>query len=207
MKILKEKTYEEIKKGRLSLLTNNYIALNNSMPPKSMYYNKFGGLKEAYKLIGIDYDSFNNELIEKDMKNKYLEIKRLCGQVPHSRILDKYSKMDNNRYYATKTYSEHFGSINNLQILMGDIPTNYSKNMTDEEMLNGLIKLKEELGIVPVQKEVEICDYCGSINDYSKRFGSFVEAIYKAGMTPRSEKKVLRTEKGNLALSGYEFKF
>ena len=90
---------------------------------------------------------------------------------------------------------------------MGDKPKNYSKIMSDEEMLNGLRKLKEELGIVPSQKEVEVCDYCGSLKDYTDRFGSFTEAIRKAGMTPRSKKKKLITPNGNVALSGYEYKF
>ena len=207
LNMLKIETENKLNNGKITLLTNDDIDNIKTMPSDSLYLNTFGSIKEAYKLIGINYDEFNKNAIEDDMKNKYLEIKKLSRQVPHSRLLDKYSKMDNNKYYSSSTYISHFGSIKDLQILMGDKPTNYSENMADEEMLNGLVKLKDELGIVPTQKEVKICNYCGCPSDYSKRFGSFVEAIYKAGMTPRSEKKVLRTEKGNLALSGYEFKF
>jgi flagellar motor protein MotB len=94
-----------------------------------------------------------------------------------------------------------------LHELMGDKPRNWTRDLSDEEMLETLRKLYNDLGIVPNQKEVEQCEYCWSIVSYTKRFGSFVEAIIKAGMIPRSKKEPLITPNGNRAYSGYEYKF
>lgn len=185
---------------------NDDIIDKLDMPSSSCYYKHFKTLDNTYLQIGLDRKKFYNDKLEDDMKNKYIEIREIIGRTPTSRDLDNFSRKNNN-YYGITTYLSHFGSIQELNLLMGDKPSNYSKVMTDEEMLNGLKRLNEELGIVPTQKEVEICNYCGSISDYRKRFGSFVEAIIKAGMTPRSKKEPLITPKGNKALSGYEYKF
>ena len=204
LKIFKEKHEEYFNKtGRL--LTDEVID-ELDMPSASCYYKKFKTLDNTYLQIGIDRKKFYNGLLEEDMKKKYVEIRNIIGRTPNSRDINKFSK-NNDYYYSCTTYLNHFGSIEKLNLLMGDKPSNYSKVMTDEEMFNGLKRLNEELGIVPTQKEVEICNYCGSISDYRKRFGSFVEAIIKAGMTPRSKKELLITPKGNKALSGYEYKF
>lgn len=193
-------------KNNLCLMTAKEIDKNKNMPTTNVYYKHFKTLKEAYFGIGINYNEFNKNRKIEDLKEKYIKMKNILNRPPTSRDMDRFVK-NNKEYYASRTYTEYFGSIEKVQILMGDAPTNYSRVMTDEEMLNGLIKLKDELGIVPTQKEVEMCDYCGSISDYCHRFGSFVNSIIKAGMTPRSKKKPLITPCGNRALSGYEYKF
>lgn len=193
-------------KHSLFLLTTEDIDEIKSMPSLSSYYSKFKSLQEAYLKLGINYNEFNESNLKKDMKEKYLEIKNTIERVPNSRDLDKFSK-SNNKYYSSSTYISHFNSIHDMQVAMGDTPTNYSKEFTDNEMLEGLVKLKDELGIVPTQKDVRLCNYCGSETDYIRRFSSFVEAIKKAGMIPRSKKKPLITPKGNKAYSGYEYKF
>lgn len=188
------------------LLKDEIIDNIKTMPSASTYYKNFKTLDNVFMLIGINRNAFYNDKLEEDMKNKYIKIRNIIGKVPTSRDLDKFSRNDK-KYYGATTYLNHFESIEKLNILMGDTPYNYSRIMTDNEMLEGLIRLKEEMGIVPTQTEVKSCDYCGSISDYSKRFGSFVKAIEKAGMIPRSNKKELITPKGNKALSGYEYKF
>ena len=204
---LKEQT--EIKlKNNLYLLTTDEVDIIRDMPSMSSYYNKFKSLKEAYLEIDISYDEFNLNRKREDMKQKYIEIRNILGRPPHSRDMTRFSKSKKNYYYASHTYSDHFNSIHDLQVLMGDKPTtNWTINLSDAELLETLRKLSKDLGIVPNQKEVELCDYCGSIVSYTKRFGSFVEAIIKAGMIPRSKKEPLITPKGNRAYSGFEYKF
>ena len=204
----KLKEYTEIKlKNNLYLLTATEIDGIKDMPNSDCYYRKLGSLKNAYTEIGINYDDFNLKQKEEDMKQKYIEIKNILGRIPHSRDLTRFSKENENYYYACRTYLDHFDTMRNLHKLMGDKPRNWTRDLSDEEMLETLRKLSIDLGIVPNQKEVELCEYCGSIVSYTKRFGSFVEAITKAGLIPRSKKEPLITPKGNKALSGYEYKF
>lgn len=202
---LKEQT--EIKlTNNLYLLTAEEIDINREMPSTSSYYKKFKSLKDAYLEIGINYDDFNLINKKEDMKQKYIKMREIIKRPPHSRDMDKFCSKDN-EYYSSHTYCFYFNSIHDFQVLMGDKPTNWSNDLSDEEMLNALNNLKNELGIVPNQKEVELCEYTGSVSSYIKRFGSFVEAIIKANMIPRSKKEPLITPKGNRALSGYEYKF
>lgn len=189
------------------LLIDDDIDAIKDMPSAGCYYKQFGTLDNLYKVIGIDRTALNNDKLENDMKKKYTEIRDIIGRTPHSRDLQKFSRENENYYYACTTYLHHFKSIRNLNELMGDKPRNWTRDLSDEEMLETLRKLSKDLGIVPNQKEVELCEYCGSIVSYTKRFGSFVEAIIKAGMIPRGKKEPLITPKGNKALSGYEYKF
>jgi hypothetical protein len=200
---LKEQTFIKLK-NNLYLLTTDEVDEIKDMPSMTSYYNNFKLLKEAYLELGINYDEFNKKRLEKDMKKKYIEIKNILGRPPHSRDLEKFSRENENYYYACTTYLHHFKAIRNLHELMGDKPRNWTRDLSDEEMLETLRKLSKDLGIVPNQKEVELCEYCGSIVSYTKRFGSFVEAIIKAGMIPRGKKEPLITPKGNRAYSGYE---
>lgn len=188
------------------LLTDDDIDNIKDMPSASCYYRKFKTIDNMYKEIGINRTEYNNKIIEDDMKQKYIEIKNILGRPPHSRDLDKFSR-DNDKYYGVTTYLNHFGSMLNLHILMGDRPTNWANELSDNELLEKLIDLKNDLGIVPTQIDANICEYVPHSSVYRKRFGSFVNAIKMANMTPRSNKSPLITPKGNKALSGYEYKF
>ena len=166
----------------------------------------FGTLEKAYELIGINQLKYNNDLLEKDMLEKYIEISNILDKTPSGRDLEKFSK-DSKRYYSAKAYTFHFGGMNKLQQLVNLKPTRLGWDMTKDEMLNRLNKLATELGITPSFEDVDICPYTPCGTTYTKFFGSFIEAIIKAGMTPRSKKEPLITPKGNKALSGYEYKF
>lgn len=197
-----DKSIEE----RGCLISDTDIDNIDELPSAKCYYKMFKTLDNVYKEIGISRNEFNNNKIEEDMKIKYIEIREIIKRTPHSRDLNSFSN-NNDRYYTTTTYINHFGSIYNLQVLMGDIPTNWGSNLSDEELINRLIKLKDELGIVPTQIEVNMCEYTPHSSTYCRRFGSFTDAIRKTKMIPRSDKEPLITPKGNKALSGYEYKF
>ena len=207
LKALKEQT--EIKlKDNLYLLTTDEVDLIRNMPSLSSYYAKYKSLKEAYLDLDINYDEFNLNRKKEDMKKKYIEMRNILKRPPNSRDMDKFCSKTNG-YYSSHTYCFYFNSIHDFQLLMGDKPsTNWTKDLSDEENLELLRKLAIDLGgITPTQRDVELCDYTASVKFYPKRFGSYDEAIRKAGMTPRNKREQLVTPKGNKAYSGYEYKF
>lgn len=188
-------------------LKDEIIDSIHDMPSATCYYGIFKTLDNVYKQIGLDRKKFYNDKLEEDMKNKYIKIRNIINRVPNSRDLNIFSS-NSDEYYGATTYLNHFGSMRNLNEIMGDKPNKECfRDLNDKELLNTLIKLKDDLGIVPTQKDVKACEYCGSLQYYTKRFGSFVQAIISAGMIPRSKKEPLITPKGNRALSGYEYKF
>lgn len=203
LKVFKEQVDISIKeKGRL--ITDVEMDLNKNIPSPSVYYKHFSTLDNLYSLIGIDKNRFNNDKLEEDMKKKYAELRDLLGRTPHSRDFDRYSK-DNNYWYSCNAYTNHFGSVQNLQKIMGDEPYVLGKGMGKQEMLDRLMRLAEELGCQPTQKDVYYCDYTPGINKYKKEFGSLTNALYILGFKPND--KVLISPKGNKALSGYEYRF
>jgi len=203
LKVFKEQVDISIKeKGRL--ITDDEMDLNKNIPSASVYYKHFSTLDNLYSLIGIDRNKFNNDKLEEDMKRKYVELRDLLGRTPHSRDFDRYSK-DNDYWYSCNAYTNHFGSVQNLQKIMGDEPYVLGKGMGKQEMLDRLMRLAEELGCQPTQKDVYYCDYTPGINKYKKEFGSLSNALYILGFKPND--KILISPKGNKALSGYEYRF
>ena len=188
------------------LLMDDDIDRIKDMPCASCYYKNFKTLDNIYKLIGINRKEYEYKLLEEDMKKKYVEIRDMLGRTPNSRDIDRFSN-GSDRYYGCTTYLNHFKSMHDFHIMMGDRPTQWSIDLTDEEMLEGLVSLSKDLGIVPTQSDLLMCEYTPNTSAYTKRFGSFVEAIIKAELTPRSNRVPLITPNGNRALSGYEYKF
>lgn len=195
---------EIVTSGRL--LTDNDIDSNKSMVSSNVLYKHFGSLDKAYKLIGIDRIKYNTKLKEKDMKDKYIEIRNILGRTPHSRDFDRFSSKDD-RYYACKTYLAHFGTIQKLQKLMGDEPYILGHGMSKEELLNRLKRLADSLDLVPTQQDLTLCPYTPSSATYAKHFGSYSNALKEIGLVARGLNQKFITPSGNLALSGYEYQF
>lgn len=204
LKLLKYYTDEKLK-NNIYLLTNEDIDKNSNMPHTSTYNTRFGGVINAYKLIGIDYEDFNNKALEKDMIEKYKNLANILGYTPDSRDLDKYSRL--NMCYSMNAYENHFGSLYNLQYKIGVVPTRIGRNKTKEDLLSDLLKLYRELGRIPTQRDVDDCDWMASSSIYKKYFNSYENALKICGFTNREiNSKIITTKKGTKCYSLYEYK-
>lgn len=203
LKVFKEQVNISIEERGL-LLNDTEIDENINIPCASVYYKHFSTLDNLYSLIGIDRNKFNNDKLESDMKRKYIELRSILGRTPQSRDFDRYSK-NNNYWYCCQAYLNHFGSIHKLQKIMGDMPTALGREFNKQDMLDGLLKLSNDLGCQPTQKDIYYCGYIPSVSHYIKEFGSISNALYIAGFKPNN--KILTTPNGNKALSGYEYRF
>jgi len=191
---------------------------NNPNIPTCNPYNKhFGGLTGAFIELGYDIDKCKNnekEKFEKNMIEKFLELTKLIGKTPNSRDLDKYSKKG--LCCASKTYTEHFGSMRKLYKLIGldnIIPNRKlskkeslkpGRNKTKDDMVDDLKKLAKDLGRTPFLKEIILYDDMASESLYCSRFGSWNEALLQAGLPPYT--KVRKTKNGTRCYSYYEYK-
>ncbi|MDM5226081.1 hypothetical protein QUF73_07640 [Cytobacillus sp. NJ13] len=202
--LLKHFTNEKLKTS-ITLLTYDEIDEISNMPHSSCYANRFGSLENAYKKIAINSGEFNRRMIKKDMKEKYLQVKDLIGRTPNSRDLDEYSKKG--ICYAMKTYETHFGSLFNLQTELGFKPTGNGlmRNITDEELINNLRILGNELGRIPTVIDVEN-RYSYGYENYAKRFGTFDDALIKAGYK-NIRRRVFITKGGIKCFSLIEYEF
>lgn len=190
---------------KTKLMTLEDIDKNKNMPHSSTYHCRFGSIENMYKLIGINYSEYNLHCNDDYFIECYKNIREEMGKIPTSRDLDKYSTI--NKCPSASAYNKHFGSLLKFQINIGDKPIKWATTLSNQELLDMLVGLKNDLGITPTQKDLANATDLPHSTIYINRFGSYLNAIRMAGLTPRSNKKVLITPNGNTALSGYEYKY
>ena len=171
-----------------------------SLSSVSTYTKRFGSLNNAYNLIGYS-DDFNHNCFLKDIKNKYIKCCKIYGKTLNSREIDCLSKKD--EMYATATIINNFGSLSNFQKECGLIPTMLGRSISQDEVLDLLLKLKDELGRTPLQEDVIKCEWLPSPNYFHKYFGGYKEALNLIGL---KTSKTCRSESGVKCNSQYELK-
>jgi len=204
LRLLDYYTKEKLKKD-IYLLTNDNIDDIPNIPNAGVYASRFGGVLNAYTLIGINYNEFNNKSLEKDMVEKYVKLKTILSRVPNSRDLDEYCK--DGLCYSMNAYENHFGGLYKLQTICGFTPTVQGRNKTDKNLIDDLLKLKSELGRIPKISDIDECEYMSSGSFYSKIFGSYYNALKICGFTDKEiNKKAYYTKGGTKCFSQYEYK-
>lgn len=199
--LLKYYTNEKLK-NNIYLLTNDEIDSIKAMPHSSTYNTRLEGVVKSYKKIDIDYYEFNKIALEKDMKEKYIELAEKLGHVPNSREIDKSSNIG--ECYSMGTYIEHFGLLSQFQKDMGHIPTRLGHSISKNDALDGLKRLGDKLNYTPTIIDVNVCPYLPSSNYYRESFGSFADSLKIAGF---DNVTIYVSPKGNKALSLIEYKF
>lgn len=188
-------------KTHMFLPTNDDLNKCESMKSVSLYISRFGSFDNINRLIG--YQGYNNKVLEQDMIRKY---KRACKDYKHvlnSREITKLSQSTNNYIYSTEAYLNHFGTLHNLQELCGFDKTVPGKGVTKEELIEKLQWLGKILGRRPVESDLKLYKRMPSGNSYLNEFGSFKNALNKAGF---EKQKTLKTKNGTKCNSTYELK-
>jgi hypothetical protein len=193
-------------KTHIYLPTNKEIDADKNIQSCSTYINRFKSFENAYKLIGYNIKQFNNDALEKDMIDKYINMCKDIGYVLNSRDITNLSKNNGDCIYATETYNNHFGTISNLQKMCGFIPTKLGKSITVVDGLTVLRKLVDDIGDIPTYDDINICNYTPSVTYYISEFGSLSNALRKIGLNIKDNRKY-RTKDGEEFLSSYEYKF
>lgn len=203
LKLLKEETDKLIKKEN-RLLTAKEITKNKKLPSEAVYHRRFGGLENAYRLIGYEMNGFGKDLIKKEMTEAYVLLSEKLGRTPSSRDIDNYSKKGFCK--AMKTYETYFGSLYNLQVYCDLVPTKVGRNKSKEELVADLKWLKRELGRVPNQLDLINFPTVASSSTYINKFGGFVNALEEAGMESNKH-KIFYTKLGTPCYSRMEHLF
>jgi len=95
-----------------------------------------------------------------------------------------FSKTKNTKYPSYMTYINRFGSWNNALELAGlSLNEYHHNNLSDEELLNYLIKFKEKSGRTPINDDFENNKEYPSYRTYMSRFGSWNNALELAGLS------------------------
>lgn len=205
LKLLEYHTNEKLKIDT-QLLTGSDIEEIKGMPSVATYVRRFGGIVDAYKKLGVDYYEFNRKKSKEKLEDDYHRLAKALGHAPHSRDLDRASLKGLTA--SAKTYAEHFGSILKTQVTLGYEPTNLGDLVTDEEILEGIIRLSEEIGDIPTQRDITECEYLPSLSRLASSFGTFRKTLIEAGFDEKEIRgKVRTTNNSNVCYSRYELLF
>lgn len=188
-------------KTHMFLPTNDDMDKCQSIQSTSVYINRFGSFDTINRLIG--YEGYNNKVLEQDMIFKY---KRACkdyGYILNSREITKISQSTENYIYSMEAYTNHFGTLHNLQELCGFDKTVPGKGATREELIGKLQWLGDVLGRRPVQTDLKLYKNMPSYGTYADEFGGFKIALNEAGF---KKQKILKTKNGTRCRSTYELK-
>jgi len=166
--------YYTIEKQKVSpyLLTSKDINDNEDMPCMSVYSTRLGGLKNAYKLIGINYDEYNFNVTKSILMNEYMELESKINKTPTSRDIDaNYLK---GIIHNCKFFLRYFGTMKNLQTVCGFELTKHGyPDKTLDEMKDDLLKISKILGRVLENYNINFLKeekYKTYINGFSKGY-------------------------------------
>lgn len=188
------------------LMTADEIDADDTLPHSSTYNSRLGSFEDIYRKIGIEnYLQYNLHTSDEHFKKCYMQVRDIIKRMPTSRDLDHYSTKG--ICPSASAYSNHFGSLMEFQVSMGDKPNTWSTLLSNDELISMLVDFSKQLGITPTQNDLDNCEDMPGSSVYIARFGTFLNAVTQAGLKPRSSKSPLITPNGNYALSGYEYRF
>ena len=204
LELLKEETEKKLI-NEMKLLTVKDIENNKNLPSMDVYTRHFGGLKNAYKLLGVDYDILNENMLKAELIQEYIDMSVKLGKTPTIYEYDKYSKIKGN-----KAVSALFGdSFINFQKACGLPLNSHGKpHYNKEELSENLLKLYNDINRKPTHIDINNCDYLPSISTISHYFGSLTQALKYIGIPEDVMNcKEHVTPNGTLCLSRYEYLF
>lgn len=207
LEMLKYHTNEKLE-TQAKLLTYADIDNIEGMPHSSTLINKFGSLKQAYKLIDIDVDEFNKQRMKEKMTEDYHNLAKELGRTPTVYDLNDACTRNNGETMSGTTYRQHFGSISQLKAELGYDVYQPAKFISDEDALKMLWELGQEVGRAPTWSDIGAIKTMPSTHHYRRRFGTLAQALFEAGFS-RDEafKNQYTTKQGNHCFSSYEFDF
>ena len=198
-------------KDNVYLLNSSDFIKYNTVQSYSAYERRFGSIENTYKLIGYDYNIFNNKALENDMLLKLKEVNNILGKTPNTYDLNSFSQTKEG-YYSASAYDRHFGNISNSLLLVGLKPTQGSitRKMDEEGLIQSLKDFYVKYNRIPSQPDTNEEKGMPGYTTYVKRFGSWDTALKKAfGNKFRLKRvaKAMTTKGGRLCKSMLEYLF
>ena len=168
-------------KDNMLLLSSTDFIKYNTIQSYSAYERRFGSIENTYKLIGYNYNEYNNKRLEEDMLLKLKEINEILGRTPNTYDLNNFSQTKEG-YYSASAYDHHFGNISNSLILVGLSPTQNSitRNMNENELIQCLKDFYMKYNRYPSQPDTNEEKGMPGYTTYVKKFGSWDTALKKA---------------------------
>ncbi|SNX54162.1 hypothetical protein [Thermoanaerobacterium sp. RBIITD] len=151
-----------------------------------LFRNRWGTWANTLKTAKVPVRASFKSLSDDEMLDRLIEVCKMLGRVPKRLEFSKYGLP------SPTTYIEHFGmSAANLLKKHGYIFIySFRKNMSEDKLIDELKEIAELLGHVPSTLEMDRLaknSLYSTTYIYKKVFGSWNNALKKAGFKPNSE--------------------
>lgn len=144
-------------------------------------------LKEIFGIINIAVSGSNGMKVSNDeLINNLRELYEKLGRVPKQEEL-KLGK------YSKNAYKRAFGNYSSALKELG-LKANVQFNLTDEEILNDIIRISDDIGETPSVDEFNELSKTITAHSVCNRFGTWNNAIKKAGLSISHNQKVSKEE-------------
>jgi len=151
----------------------------------TLYKSRFGSWNEA--LEAADLPLNHDVTISSDRLIR--SIQSVAQRLNRSPTRKEYT--EHSSFYGS-TCEQRFGSWNDA-LLKAGLKPNHLIDIPKADLLDDLLELSERLGCVPTQHDIDKSDY-HSANVYCSRFGSWNEALQRAGLDPINRTDIPRSE-------------
>lgn len=161
------------------------------LPKSSLYNKRFGSFKNALSLIGLSRDKVKSDkYTDSELKAFYKEMCNYFGKSPTATEIEEYRVEINNNIPSARTFITRFDSLSELsrQVGLKHIKNKYS-GIEKDFLIEELKRYNEEFGHPPRGKDLDKSNKgYPSRKTYEKHFGSFGDALLKAGFPYRGNK-------------------
>ena len=141
----------------------------------NIYENRFGSWNNA--LDAADFNpTLRRDIPEDELIDEIQSLADSLGRTPTLKDLNEHGR------FSPDPYRNRFGSWN-AALLKASVSTNHRVNISKNELLTALQSLADQLGRTPVSDDMDEYGQF-STNVYERRFGSWNDALEKAGLTP-----------------------
>lgn len=174
--------------------TNRMLCNRDDMPSYTMYYDRFGSLRNAIICAGIEVPKSKLRFFDR----KQLTDEEMLKSFKY--YVSKHLKDDDTLLFPIKTideipglqgnsvYLRRFGTIENLYKLIGYDYYNYNKAIIKRRMLKKYLEINELIDRVPNSRDIEEYsrNYDGfySMSSYEEHFGSLYKLQIEANLIP-----------------------
>lgn len=180
--ITREELLSEIRRlhGSYGKVTAKIMRNDGEYSP-SIYQRRFDSWNEALKAAGIEANN-KQKYTDEELLDELRRLHDELGRAPHNDEMADLSK------YGANTFGHRFGSWNKALEKAGLEPDVGGSKIPDADLLDEVERLKAELGHTPSADEMDDNGKYGTTT-YASRFGSWSDALEKAGLEP-SQKRI-----------------
>lgn len=149
------------------------------------YQRNFGSWNDALREVGLELN------VRSDIPRDSLleELRHLFNRLGRSPTREEVAEMSK---YSAEPYKREFGSWNDA-LRAAELPVLKRAKIPDKDLLDELRRVADQVGGTPTQAQMEkYAEYYPSV--YPKRFGTWNDAVEKAGLEPVQKQEFDRTE-------------